>query len=197
MEKPEVPLEQTQEDIAHRVGHATEPWIMGVALTAAILAVLAALSSLLAEHHANEAMIRQIQSSDQWAYYQAKGIKAGVVTTRIELMAAQGKPPAAKDQKKLAQYEDDQERIKEDASELQRESESHLRTHTPLAFGVTMFQVGIAVGAISVLTKRKVFWYVAIGFGLAGAVSLMLGLWMPPWFTHLLSGASANLEIGP
>jgi len=37
---------------------------------------------------------------------------------------------------------------------------------------VTMFQVGIAIGAVSVLTKRKAFWFVSIGFGTLGAVLL-------------------------
>ena len=31
-----------------------------------------------------------------------------------------------------------------------------------------MFQVAIAVGAISVLTKRRIFWFVSLGFGAVG-----------------------------
>ncbi len=196
MEKPEVPLEHAQEEIVEHAHHATEPWIMGVALTAAVLAVLAAITALLAEHHANHAILTAIGASNQWAYYQAKGIKASNVTTRIITLEAQGKPPLEKDQKKLAQYESDQERIKEQATELQEESELHLHTHLPLAFGVTLFQVAIAIGAISVLTKRKVFWYVAIGFGVAGFLALLLGLWMPAWLAHLLSAPASTTHAG-
>ena len=65
MERPEVPLEQSQEDIAHNAHAATEKWILGVALTAAFLAVLAAITALMAEHHANEAMLDQMRSTDQ------------------------------------------------------------------------------------------------------------------------------------
>ena len=64
---------------------------MGVALTAALLAVLAAITALMAEHHANEAMMLQIQSSDQWNFYQAKSIKASLLTTKAELLKALGK----------------------------------------------------------------------------------------------------------
>jgi hypothetical protein len=84
MERPEVPLEQSQEDIAHHAHHATEKWILGVALTAAFLAVLAAITSLMAEHHANEAMLDQIRSSDKWSFYQAKSIKANLFNTKID-----------------------------------------------------------------------------------------------------------------
>ena len=44
-------------------------------LAAAFLAVLAAITSLMAEHHANEAMLDQIRNSDQWSFYQAESIK--------------------------------------------------------------------------------------------------------------------------
>lgn len=101
MERPEVPLEQSQEEIAHHAHHSTEKWILGVALTAAFLAVLAAITSLLAEHHVNEAMLDQIRSLDQWNFYQAKSIKANLFVTNIELLQAMGKTVSEKDLSKV------------------------------------------------------------------------------------------------
>jgi len=74
MEEIEVPTEQLQEQLNERTRESQEKWILMVALTAAILAVFAAINALLAGHYANEAMIEQLKASDQWAYYQAKGI---------------------------------------------------------------------------------------------------------------------------
>ena len=54
-----------------------------------------------------------------------------------------------------------------------------MRHHSVLSGGVTMFQVAIAVGAVAVLTKRRRFWYVAIGFGGLGTVFLVLGIVLP------------------
>ena len=168
MESPEVPLEQSQEEIAHHAHGSTEPWILGVALTAAILAACAAVASLMAEHNANEAMIKQIQCSDQWSYYQAKGIKANVLAMKIELREALGKDVDPKDLEKLKDYGREQETIEEKANEKQAESEKHFARHNALAPAVTMFQLAIAVGAVSVLTRRKAFWWVSIGFGGVG-----------------------------
>ena len=39
-----------------------------------------------------------------------------------------------------------------------------------------MFQVAIAVGAISVLTKRREFWFVSLVFGAIGVGFLIWGL---------------------
>src|SRR3984957_20238142 len=84
MEDPEVPTEHLHEEIHHHAEHTREKWVLGVALSSALLAGLAAVSSLLAGHHANEAMIEQIQSSDNWAFYQAKGIKSALLGSKIE-----------------------------------------------------------------------------------------------------------------
>jgi hypothetical protein len=178
MEKPEVPLEQAQEEIAHHAHESGLSWVMGVALTAAVLAGLAAVTALMAEHHANEAMISQIKASDQWSYYQAKGIKAAVLETRTALLAAM-KTQAGRDDEKLKRYSEEQKEIYDEAKGLERESQHHLRRHVPLSRGVTMFQVAIAVAAISALTRRKGYWWLAIGFGVAGLGFLTWGLMIP------------------
>lgn len=148
---------------------------MGVALSSALLAGLAAVCSLLAGHHANEAMIEQIQSSDQWAFYQAKGIKSAVLESKLELLEAEGKPTAPGDRRKLAEYRQQQEEIQTLAREKQAAAEIHLRSHVIFARGVTLFQIAIAIGAISVLTQRKPFWWVSLVFGGVGVYFLLQG----------------------
>jgi hypothetical protein len=176
MERPEVPLEQSQEEIVHHAGHATEKWILGVALTAALLAVFAAITSLLAEHHANEALLDQIRSSDEWNFYQAKSIKANLFATKIDLFQAMGKAVDEITLRKVDKYRKGQETVKEEAEQKERASEAHLRRHTILSGSVTLCQIGIAVGAISVLTKRKSFWAGSLGFGFVGMVLFVAGL---------------------
>ncbi len=66
-----------------------------------------------------------------------------------------------------------------DSSQGQRDEEAskeHLSRHEAMAPGVTMFQLAIAIGAISVLTRRKVFWLVAIAFGAVGVYFVAAGI---------------------
>jgi hypothetical protein len=177
MEEPEVPTEHLHEQTEHHASHGRAPWMMGVALSSALLAGFAAVCSLLAGHHANEAMVDQIQSSDKWAYYQAKGIKAAVLGSKMELLEAEGRPISAKDVQKLAEYKKDQDDIAADANERQHSAEEHLRRHVIFARGVTLFQ--IAIGAISALTNRRGFWFVSLAFGLGGIAFLAPG-WLAP-----------------
>jgi len=176
MNTPEVPLEHAHETIEHHAHLASEPWVMGVALTAAILAALAAVTALYAEHFATEAMLEQIHASDQWSEFQANSIKEKVVEAKKELLTNLERMRDPEDEAKLAEYKKKKEEIKEKAMEFEAESTRHLREHAPLSRGLTMFQVAIAVSAISVLTKRRAFWIVALVFGAIGVGFMIWGL---------------------
>jgi hypothetical protein len=175
MEEIEVPTEEVQEHIHHAAHESKESWTMGVALTSAFLAAFAALGALMAGHHSNEAMIEQIQASDSWNFYQAKGIKSAVLQNKMQILESLGKPGNPKDGEKLESYKKEQEDLKEKASEKEGSSAAHLARHVTLARSVTLFQVAIAIAAISVLTRRKKFWFVSIAFGACGLVFLILG----------------------
>jgi len=173
MEGPEVPTEHLHEEIHHHAEHAREKWVLGVALSSALLAGFAAVCSLMAGHHANEAMISQIESTDQWGYFQSKGIKETALTSKAEILEALGKPSSPADKEKVAQYQQDKEVIAKKADELEKEAQTHLRTHEVLASSVTMFQIAIAVGAISVLIRSRPFWLVSLAIGAVGIAFLI------------------------
>jgi hypothetical protein len=171
MEEAEVPLESLHEHVQHSAEHSAEPWVEWVALSTAMLAVLAAIAGLVSGRYANEAMLNQIAASDQWNYYQAKSIKASVLEVKMALLPT----PNESDRGKLQRYESEQEEIKAEAEQKQAESRAEFQRHEVYARGVTMFQIAIAVAAISALTKRRPFWFVSLLFGVAGCVFLALG----------------------
>src|SRR5207244_5752314 len=111
MEEAEVPLEHLQEHVHHSAEHGGVAWISWVALSTALLAVLAAIAGLLSGKHANEAMMSQIEASDQWSYYQAKSVKAAVLDVKMSLASAADE----KDRAKAARYEEEQVEIKSEA----------------------------------------------------------------------------------
>jgi hypothetical protein len=171
VEESEVPLEHLHEQIHHHAEHGGVTWISWVALSTALLAVLAAVAGLLSGHHANEAMMSQIQASDQWGYYQAKSIKAAILDAKNSL----GTVPVAEDKEKAARYKEEEAEIKSEAEHKQTEAKENFHKHEVYARSVTMFQIAIAIAAISALTKRRKFWFVSLVFGLTGAIFLVLG----------------------
>jgi hypothetical protein len=172
MEEAEIPLEHLHEEIHHRAEHEAAPWISWVALSTAVLAVLAAICGLLSGHRANEAMMNQIEASDQWAYYQAKGIKSSVLELKMTLATT----VSDKDKEKATQYQEDQAEIKREAEKKETDAKANFHQHEVFARGVTMFQIAIAIAAIAALTKKRTFWLVGLVFGLVGTLFLVRGL---------------------
>jgi uncharacterized membrane protein YcjF (UPF0283 family) len=170
MEEAEVPLEHLHEQTHETAKHSRENWISWVALTTAILAVLAAIASLLSGEHANELMLSQIEASSQWSYYQAKSIKAAVLDAKAAFTGA----PNESDQSKRARYEKEQKEIKSEAEHREAAAKSYFHKHEVFARGVTMFQIAIAIAAISALTKKRSFWVVSLVFGAFGCAFLVL-----------------------
>jgi heme/copper-type cytochrome/quinol oxidase subunit 4 len=164
MEEIEIPTEHLHETILEKAEEGG--WNMYVAISTALIAVLAAISGLMAGHHSNEALIQQIKSSDQWAYYQAKGIKA-------EIKSINKNDP--QDKESFERYKREQETIKEKAESFEKESELHLAHHVLLARSVTLFQIAIAVSAIAILTRKKLLWYCSLLVAVIGAIFFVLG----------------------
>src|SRR5438552_1823121 len=170
MEESEVPLEHLHEHVKETAEHSGAAWISWVALSTALLAVLAAIAGLLSGRYVNEAMMDQIEASDQWSYYQSKSIKASVLDAKMSLAGT----PNESDQSKLDRYEKEQEEIKSEAERKEAAAKSNFHKHEVFARGVTMFQIAIAIAAISALTKRPRFWIVSLLFGGVGCVFLVL-----------------------
>src|SRR5256714_11603993 len=101
MEEMEVPTEHLSEEINERAEEAKKQknWSFYVAISTALMADFAPISSLMAGHHSNEALIEQIKTSDQWNYYQAKGIKAEIISIA---------PAGVADSSRIKKYNKDQ-----------------------------------------------------------------------------------------
>lgn len=174
-EEIEVPTEHLHEKMEEEAHHGGK-WIARVAVSSALLAVCAAISSLMAGHYANDAILEEMKATDQWALFQAKGIKRELVENKIETLKALDKPATPGDSALLQRYDEDKAKTREQAEELERESDAHMQHHNAFAHAVTLFQIAIALGAIAVLAKRPKLWFVSLGSGAVGLVFLVQGL---------------------
>ena len=170
MEEMEVPTEHLQEEINEKAEELfrknENKWTLFVAISTALMAVLAALGSMYSGHQSNEALIMQIKASDQWAYYQAKGIKAEI---RMLL-------PASENVKSPDATAKEQEAVKIIAEKDEKESREHLQRHITFSRSVTLLQVAVAISAISIITRKRSLWFAGIAIALGGAAFFIIGL---------------------
>ena len=177
MEEIESPTEHLSEKMHHEAEHSSEKWLKWSVVLSCLFAVAAAISGLQSGYYANEAIMAQIESSDQWSYYQAKGIKAMITKSQIEISSQLHFTDIANQEAKLKKYESEQEEIKKEAESKALQSKQFLHQHEIISRCVTLFQIAIAIMAIAVLTKRHPLVYMASGLGILGIFFLVQG-----WF---------------
>jgi Domain of unknown function (DUF4337) len=182
-EGPEVETDKLREEIQEEVEHRGGALLKRIALSTALFAALAAVAALKAGATVNEALILkteatrlQAEASDQWAYYQAKGIKAATSEAARTSWLAIAREPPPEYAEKQKRYGEEQKEIEKKARELEKqrdekskEADELLHHHHRFANTVALFQVAIALGAVAALTRSRPVWAGSLLLGAAAA----------------------------
>ena len=189
--EPQEWVEKAAEEHHHGHAHQTAglPGEMTVsAITAAILAVMAAIGSLLSGHAVNQAILAQTRATDQWSYYQAKSTKQQLYEVGgklVEALAPRGAAGQADTraeasrqfEKERDRYDQEKEEIRKEAENLENESRHEFHKHHQFALGIACFQVGIVLASVSILVRIRAIYYLSVLAGAAGLIWVLLGLW--------------------
>jgi hypothetical protein len=181
-EEPEVDTDKLRETVDEEMEKGGGALLRRIALTTALLAAFAAVASLQAGDTVNEALVLktdatrlQAEASDQWAYYQAKGVKAAIAEESSDLRYAAGNTPSAGAAERVARYNREQQEIQRAAQAKERERDAKsaeadhlLHRHHGFANAVALFQVAIALGAVAALTRTRIVWGGSLLLGAAG-----------------------------
>jgi len=190
-EDVEIETENLREAIHEEMKRQGGNLLKTIAVTTAIFAAIAAVAALRAGGTANEALILQTEAtrlqaeaSDQWAYYQAKGIKAAVQESARTSWLAIGKEPPSQYADAQKRYAKEQADIAKTAKEKEHardekvaEAAHLLHRHHGFANSVALFQVAIALGAVAALSRNRWIWFFSLLLGIAGVVLFLITLW--------------------
>ena len=197
IDMPEEEFETTEfkERLEEATEHAVEAaeirsrWIVYLSFTTAMIAVLAAIAALESGAYSNEALMQkneallaQTKASDQWAYYQAKSVKAAIYSTQATALKQTNPEVADKAQAEAARYDKEEKEISTVATKLEEDvkehgelSEKNMEPHHRFAYSVTTFQISIALAAVSALSRRKAIWYIGLLMAAFGLVYFVDG----------------------
>ena len=148
-----------------------------VAVTAAVLAVMASISALQAERTAadsilskNEAVLAQSRASDEWAFRQAKSIKLHLQ----EL--APGTPPDLERQRSEIAASEERARLAEHERDVANGRATELfEQHHRFAVGTSLLQIAIVLETVAAVIDRRSMWYGGMVVGAFGALGLANG----------------------
>ncbi|OAF17371.1 DUF4337 domain-containing protein [Bradyrhizobium neotropicale] len=171
-----------------------------IALLIAVLALFLAISETLGKGAQTEAISKNVESANLWAFFQAKSIRRTVVQTAAEqgkLTLGSSADDATKAavqkqiddwQKTAARYRSEPEtgegteQLAEKAKHAEHERDEASAKYHHFELASAAFQIGIVLASATIITGMFALAYVGGILTLAGLVMTALGLWWP----HLL-----------
>ncbi len=176
--------QQAQKDKEKR-----DAWTKFVSLSMICLAVLAAIATQRGAGYSsatmkqlNEATFNQAEASDQWAFYQAKGIKQSIYEQerdRLNTLAAPDPKSVVSVAARIARYENEKKEISAEAKKLEAKRDEARTAATRAAdaaremgLATTIFQIAIALGGVCLVVKKRWLWYVSMAAGTLAAVQM-------------------------
>jgi len=124
----------------------------------------------------------QAKATDQWAYYQAKNIRWHEMQSNADLLSSLA--PADKEKtetmrekyvKAAEKYEADKDEISAEAKKLETERDLYGHREDRFDTGEVLLEIGLVICSMTLLTKRKLFWFAGIAIGALGVLAALRG----------------------
>jgi hypothetical protein len=154
-----------------------------ISLAISILAVLVAMVTVLGHRSHTDAVLAQARASDMWNEYQAKRIRASDLSGIADMLALQPSSNQAAVAEKLKSYKAQQKKWSADAEQEQEQARdfelevAHAeRQATRYDIGEALLQISVVLCSVTLFTRRKLYFYMGLSVGAAGALCAASGL---------------------
>jgi len=169
---------------------AEESFGRRVALVTAIYAVVLAIASLGGNNAMKDMLLSQQQSSDQWAFYQAKVIREHLyraqkmqVEVDLDERGPSLRPEAraklealrAKLAEEEKRYNAEKKDIERDAKKLEQQRDVNRDKDPYFDYAEVLLQIAIVMSSVSILSKSRPTFFFSLGLALAGALLAVNG----------------------
>jgi len=195
MPEVEIPKPEELEEIRNK------GFTRRVAITTAIYAVMLAIAALGGNNAMKDMLLAQQQSSDQWAFYQAKVIREHeyrIQQKRLEVELAErgaGMAPEARQQyeallaeftAETKRYNTEKKDIEKDAKKLEHERDVNRQRDPYFDFAEVLLQIAIVMSSVSILSSSRLMYGLSLILALCGTFLMINGysLWTMLPFLH-------------
>jgi hypothetical protein len=178
-------MERAHETIEEHASHS-DPWARGVGVLVSVLAAVLAMTEIGGKAAQNAYLTHHVALSNDWAFFQAKNLRATVRSSEADLLASlpnasdpvvQARIKEAKDY--AARMRDDpaagdgmkQLEVKANEQEVIRDEAFH-RYHS-YEYAVGALEIAIVLASVSVVTRMRAL---TIGAGAIGAIATAASL---------------------
>lgn len=166
------------QEVNENVEHAHHSGQKAIGLTTSIVAALLAIATLLGERSHTEEVLLRGEANDQWAYYQAKKIRAHIYEADAQLAKLSGEAGnevATELVKKSTKYDADAEEIQKEARKIEEQQKAVARRADYFNAAQLFLWISIVLCSMALLTETKVYWKVSFITTLVGVALVILG----------------------
>jgi len=157
--------------------HAARGFTRRVAVTTAIYAVVLAIASLGGNNAMKEMLLAQQQSSDQWAFYQAKVIREHLY--RAQAMLAESARPdsdvARAFRAEEQRYGAEKKEIEAEAKKLERLRDAYQKRDPYFDYAEVFLQIAIVTASVSILAKSRTLFAFSLVIAILGFLYMVNG----------------------
>jgi len=162
------------------------PSLLPVSFTMSVLAVLVAVVTLLGHRAHTHEVVAQIKATDTWSEYQAVNTRRHsyeVFGDFMETLPSKDEAQAQKARDRFRQqaalYDKRRQELRTQAEDLEGEVRQEERRANRFDFGEALLEVALVITSITLLTRRRAFWYFGSVTALAGVLVAATGLSLP------------------
>jgi len=171
---------EAQELQEHAEHGSHESVLRPVAFTMSLLAVLVAVTTVLGHRTHTEAVLDQNKATDQWNEYQAKKIRSYNTQLASDLLSVTTLADRDAANKLAKSYADHQEKWADDLKQAQDQAEALEAKVAKVEARADRFdlaeallEIGLVITSITLLTRRRIYWYLGLVFSLGGIASVV------------------------
>ena len=179
----------SQDDVQELHEHAEHAQhdrsLLPVSFSMSVLAVLVAVVTLLGHRAHTEEVVGQIRATDTWAEYQAVNTRRHTYEVFGEFIeiTPPNNPGAAQKLRdsflhQSQQYDDRRKELRSEAEHLEQEVRQDEHKANRFDFGEALLEVALVITSITLLTRRRPFWYLGTAIGLLGIIVAVTGVFI-------------------
>jgi len=177
---PEVELPNPE----HLEHQGSKSFSRRVALTTAFYAVVLAVAALGSKVAMKEMLLAQQQSSDQWAFYQAKSIREHEYRIQKMVLETQLAAPSGLKPEERAKYEalakrlgeeekrynGEKKEIEKEARKLEHERDLHRARDPNFEYAEIFLQIAIVTASVAILAESKAMFLFSLTAAILGTL---------------------------
>lgn len=173
-------------------GHADHGNNKQIALLIAVLALFLAIAETFAKGAQTEALSRNVEASNLWAFYQAKTIRQTMLRTTGEQVALENETPNERIAKQLSTWRANVDRWESEpstqegrkelmarAKQAEEKRDLNMAKYHQYEVASAAFQIGIVLASSMVITGVALLGFAGAALGLIGIAFTAIGLWAP------------------